>query len=277
VTALAEELDYLGKLSKGSINKSPVENLIRMSLKRRGRYVHCGGKPGFDRVLPGVKVHVLGPPTLKQSEAIRKKVSKHEEYWHLQALAGETAVSEAGKLFADAASLDEAERPKSARWFVQRLRTVRAEQLLGIVHELDKQMNNTSVILLFEVGKQKLLFSGDAQIENWLYVLDEAEDKRKVRDLLKEVTVYKVGHHGSLNGTPKTVWGLFKNRNPDPAAPDRLRTLLPTEGGHHGSEERETEVPRRTLVEALDAESDLLRTDEDIPAGQLFRAEAFDT
>ncbi|HEX6911649.1 MAG TPA: hypothetical protein VF142_14705, partial [Longimicrobium sp.] len=38
-------------------------------------------------------------------------------------------------------------------------------------------------------------------------------------------------------------------------------TLLSTEGGHHGSTQRQTEVPRGTLVDALNAESDLFSTD----------------
>jgi hypothetical protein len=37
-------------------------------------------------------------------------------------------------------------------------------------------MNNTSVILFFEVGSKKLLFPGDAQIENWSYALEDARD-----------------------------------------------------------------------------------------------------
>jgi hypothetical protein len=30
-------------------------------------------------------------------------------------------------------------------------------------------MNNTSTILFFETWREKLLFPGDAQIENWMY------------------------------------------------------------------------------------------------------------
>jgi hypothetical protein len=32
-------------------------------------------------------------------------------------------------------------------------------------------MNDTSVILLFEIGTKRLLFRGDAQLETWSYAL----------------------------------------------------------------------------------------------------------
>ena len=77
------------------------------------------------------------------------------------------------------------------------------EQLLGLVRSMDDALNNTSVILLFEAGGKKLLFPGDAQWENWELAL------KKNAALLKDVDVYKVGHHGSLNATPKTLWNAF--------------------------------------------------------------------
>ena len=70
-------------------------------------------------------------------------------------------------------------------------------------------MNNTSVILLFRIGKVSLLFPGDAQIENWQYALDNKAN----RQLLAGVDVYKVGHYGSLNATPKTLWEGFKKKS----------------------------------------------------------------
>jgi len=39
---------------------------------------------------------------------------------------------------------------------------------------LDHAMNNTSVILLIQAGDRRLLFCGDAQIENWEYALTVA-------------------------------------------------------------------------------------------------------
>src|SRR5262249_46000549 len=112
--------------------------------------------------------------------------------------------------------------PVNARWLIYHARTMRGEQLLQIVRMLDKQMNNTSVILLFQIGKKKLLFPGDAQFENWQYALGQ----KKYRSLLASVNLYKVGHHGSLNATPKSLWKLFKNKSDNKRRPNRLLSLM---------------------------------------------------
>ena len=142
-----------------------------------------------------------------------------------------------------------------------------ADQLLDLVRDLDSVMNNTSVILLFEIGNRKLLFPGDAQIENWSYALSNKEWKA----LLEDVTVYKVGHHGSLNATPKTLWGLFRHKG-GVQAQSRLETLCSTKSGKHGSVGAGTEVPRRVLVEELKKGSRFESTEDYTGADKLCRA-----
>jgi len=135
-----------------------------------------------------------------------------------------------------------------------------SEQLLEIVTALDSQMNNTSLILLFEVGKKKLLFPGDAQVENWGYALGDAPDAKATKALLADVDVYKVGHHGSRNATPKQLfWEGLKKRGPREG--ERLVTFLSTMPGKHPG------VPRPSLVDALDQETDLFTT-TDLPKGK---------
>lgn len=256
-----KELGFLGETNIA--NASAVKNLIKMgSGKGKQRvYVHYGSESGLEEVLPGVTTRVLGPPTLEQSEAIRKeRRTDPNEFWQLQAMAargrkGRTSLASPfdARYVARNASLP------YTRWFVPKLKRVRGDQLLEIVRQLDKQMNNTSVILLFEVGGKKLLFPGDAQIENWSYALKEAADSADVRQLLRNVTLYKVGHHGSRNATPKSLWTGFNRRGPD-SKPKRLISLLSTESGHHGKAAEKTEVPRRTLVAELAANSNLYNT-----------------
>src|SRR5262249_11350444 len=154
-------------------NPSAVKNLMTMA---KNSYVYCGSKSGLEKVLPGVKVEVLGPPTLKQTDTIKKQRSRDpDEIWHFQV--GATALAAApGRevtLFPRYGGRRGWSHRINARWFVNRARMVRSEQLLQIVHTLDKEMNNTSVILLFQVGKRKLLFPGDAQFENWKYALSQ--------------------------------------------------------------------------------------------------------
>lgn len=266
--ALRKELAFIGQ--DNIRNRSAVENLLAMGAARGARAVwaHHGSPSGLDPLLPGVKVHVLGPPNLEQTEKIRKQRSRDpDQFWHL--LAGPKSLQGANVLAHGLAHPrnGRAALPVEARWFRERLDRMRGDQLLQIVRTLDNQMNNTSLILLVEVGGKKLLFPGDAQIENWSYALQEAEDAGKTRTLLADVDVYKVGHHGSLNATPKTLlWENFTKKGKT----KRLRTLLSTLPGKHGKVASKTEVPRRPLLEALEKETTLLNT-HDYPLGQNIR------
>ncbi len=68
-----------------------------------------------------------------------------------------------------------------------------------------------------------------------------------------------MGHHGSLNATPKTLWGNFDKRGPK-TKKGRLKTVMSTMPGKHGDDEKDTEVPRTTLLNALESELELHST-----------------
>lgn len=259
-TAAAKQLRFLGM--DNLRNRSAVENLIAMGERAGARAVwaHHGSSSGLERLLPGVKVRVLGPPSLAQTEKIRSmRSSDPDQFWQLlgsaRALRGmRVAPVERGKGRRAGRRV-----PAEARWFRNRIADLSAEQLLEIVRVLDDQMNNTSLILLFEAGGKKLLFPGDAQIENWSWALQDAPDHEKTRQLLSGVDFYKVGHHGSRNATPKTLlWENFAKRG---RASGRLQTALSTLRGKHGTPAKKTEVPRKTLLEALQSETDLVDTE----------------
>lgn len=262
---LRRRLEFLGDTNLA--NRSAVVNL--MSMGKTQRYVHFGAGSGLR--LPGVRVRVLGPPTLEQSETIRKQRSQDEvEFWHFMALAEEMGLRRSSKLFPRHVD-PSGSRPKRARWLIQRVKQLRPRQLREIVRALDKALNNTSVILLFEVGGHKLLFPGDAQIENWAFALSKPEIKK----LLEDVSLYKVGHHGSLNATPKSLWFNFDKRSKSRTDSDRLVTMVSTMAGKHGSTRRDTEVPRKTLVKELDDFSHFHTTEKlTRPSQQLFVEEA---
>lgn len=248
---LFREISFLG--DDNLSNESAVKNLMKMG--KNNHYLNFGSKSGLEKVLPGVKTTVLGPPTLKQTEKI--KVQRHEdenEFWQFQAFANRIALKPEARIFRRAET-DTAQ--PFTRWFIKRMRSVRGEQLLGIVRALDRVMNNTSLILLFEVNGKKLLFPGDAQIENWSYALSQP----KIKSLLSGVNVYKVGHHGSRNATPKTLWNGFKKRSTKKTASGRLITLMSTMPNKHGKVASKTEVPRTTLKDALERESELFNTE----------------
>jgi hypothetical protein len=216
-----------------------------------------GDKTALEDELPGVKIHVLGPPDLTQTETILKQKSRDkDEFWHfvqfwsLMAVAAPSPNTGATMLFPDSPVLEDS--PMQTRWFIDRANRLLGGQMLSIVRILDKAMNNTSVILLFEVGGKKLLFPGDAQIENWAYSLSKPE----IMEMLAGVDLYKVGHHGSLNATPKkSLWEKFTRRSKKKSDNNRIVTVVSTMKGKHGDSKSGTEVPRATLIKALTAES----------------------
>ena len=238
---------------EGIKNASAVRNLQTMG--DNNAYVSHGSKSGLASVLPGVRVTVLGPPTLKQSDSIRKERRVDQaEFWMFKAFAGQRLAAGARPLFPRAARHTGKALPEYARWFAPKLRLIRTRALQGIVRILDEAMNNTSVILLFEVGGKAFLFPGDAQIENWEFTLGQKALMKRLAD----VDFYKVGHHGSRNATPKTLWGNFAKRGGASKKP-RLRTVVSTMAGKYGESEA-AEVPRRTLMTALREQSDLFST-----------------
>jgi hypothetical protein len=249
---LQELLAFLGETNLK--NASAVKNLIAMSTPEQHRYLSYGNRSGLEKILPGVKIDVLGPPTIKAyKEVLKQRDTDPEEFWHLQAAAARLAAQPGrGALFPRVPRADQI--PQSARWFVRRMRGIHAQQLLELVRIVDNYMNNTSLILLFTVGNKRLLFPGDAQIENWEYSLKVAKEKKKNLKALAGVTTYKVGHHGSLNATPKTLWNGFKKKGKG------LETLLSTRRGKHGHATSGTEVPRMPLVQALNDNSKLHST-----------------
>ena len=242
-------------------NLSAVQNLIAMGKAATAVWANAGSPSGLGGVLPGVKVRVLGPPDLTQTGAISSmRSSDPDEFWSMAAGASSGAsvgiVPPAGRVTGKSTR----SLPPEARWFRNQLERMSSEQLLEIVTALDSQMNNTSLILLFEVGKKKLLFPGDAQVENWGYALGDAPDAKATKALLADVDVYKVGHHGSRNATPKQLfWEGLKKRGPREG--ERLVTFLSTMPGKHPG------VPRPSLVDALDQETDLFTT-TDLPKGK---------
>jgi hypothetical protein len=256
---LLEQLAFLG--DDNLSNLSAIKNLMSMAPKERHHYVYFGSRSGLEDVLPGVQTTVLGPPTLEQSAEIRiQRPHDSAEFWHFQAQANRRSFEVAGPLFPEAASYAAGRVPAFSRWFTPRLDSARGEQLLELVRILDEALNNTSVILLFEAGDKRFLFPGDAQIENWSYALRAADADPQLRAKLAGVNFYKVGHHGSLNATPKSLWKLFGRRSTDENTIDRLHTVVSTMPGKHGSSLRGTEVPRKPLMKELKANSRFFTT-----------------
>jgi hypothetical protein len=263
-----DQLEFLG--AENLSNLEAVKNLS--TLGRRRIYAHIGTKLPVGRRLPGVRIDVLGPPTLDQTKSIASQArTDPNEFWHLAAVTADAVMTaQRTPIFPDAPIANQI--PQEARWLIPKINRMNAEELLGLVRILDDAMNNTSLILLLEIGESLILLPGDAQIETWRYALREAPNAKQTRARLAKTKVYKVGHHGSLNATPKRLlWEAFERLTV--TAPDdaRLVTLLSTLGGTHGSVRRGTEVPRKPLVDALTQRSRLITTQHDIKPKEFWR------
>lgn len=269
---IVSEIQFLGL--ENAKNTAAIQSLAAMGRKGTACYVHCGSKSGLEHLLPGVRIHVLGPPTIEQTGTIRqRRAIDPEQFWHftewtrnwrLSAEANRLVTPSAFRLFPLSKRYPIEKAPLDVSWFAETLRKLHADDTLGLVRSLDAALNNTSVILLFEVGGHHLLFPGDAQIESWSYAMQSPT----YRSLLSRVDLYKVGHHGSLNATPKTFWNLLEGRTLSVTGKHRITTLLSTMPGKHGHVEDRTEVPRQTLVDALKKETQLISSDAIAP-GQL--------
>jgi hypothetical protein len=251
-----EEIRFLGDTNIK--NPDAVRGLMALSGKHV--YASFGTQLPIATILPGVSVEVLGPPTLKQAPDIANLASTNAaEYWHLASrVALRTQSGTTSPLFPGAATIPLP--PMAARWLVPKIDAMNGEELLSIVRSIDDALNNTSLILLFDIAGSKMLFPGDAQIENWSYALFNAPQAAAIRARLADTAVYKVGHHGSLNATPKTLWNGFTRRQELPPFKGRLISVISTLSGKHGKVSRNTEVPRRKLMDELEAKSDVVNT-----------------
>jgi beta-lactamase superfamily II metal-dependent hydrolase len=145
-------------------------------------------------LLPGVFVHVLGPSC--KEDVIRD----------MEPPAGKSYL----QLADDSAEDGNLPEAFSEDWVVENpvlhlepsdelaVRAGGSEREEALAAQLDKAVNGTSLMLLFQIGGAHLLFPGDAQWGTWKAVLEDPDTQR----LLNKVNFYKVGHHGSHNATP---------------------------------------------------------------------------
>jgi len=156
---------------------------------------------------------------------------------------------------------------KSLERALQQLQPIAA---LTAAKTLNAFLNNQSLVVLFTFKSKKLLFVGDAQAgnwEHWVFATDTPDKKASgtidppARQILTSLDLYKVGHHGSGNATPKAVAEMMGTSGRPFVA------LCSTEANVYGTEDPDdptkgTEVPRGPLLDKLASESALVRSDQ---------------
>jgi hypothetical protein len=237
------------------------------------RYCLPGDEPFSVPDVEGVRVYVLGPPRdlkrLRKSDPSKKSSEVYE-------LAGEGGV-DLGFLAAvdPSESGADADAEPFAEWFrlsdeESKSRPFFADYYWGngdwrtIEHDwldtagqlalrLDSDTNNTSLVLAFEAvsSGRVLLFPGDAQVGNWLSWADltwTVPDGRggsktvRIHDLLARTVLYKVGHHGSHNGT-------LRDRGLELMTSDELVAMMPV--SRDTAKKRDWKMPLSSLFARL--------------------------
>lgn len=286
-------------VDKQGDESGPYANIKKLMNSKNPRYFLPGEVEELGDT--GVKAFMLGPPT---SEAILKKqnMNKGDAYEKQQAaffdsfesMLGAVESGMDGDSIADMASrpfdrrreipIDvarqseffqtlygfEPDHPESFR----SIDDVAYDTLGNLALRMDSYLNNTSLVIAFQLPSgQVMLFPGDAQAGNWkswadlenpLAFKDEKTDAHK---LLANTVLYKVGHHGSHNATPRT-YGLELMTHPE------LRAFVPVDQAI-ATAARYGEMPLNAILDALTEKTGgaVVRSDgmqKKIPAG-LFR------
>jgi beta-lactamase superfamily II metal-dependent hydrolase len=145
--------------------------------------------------LPGVNVHVLGPPRDPQ---FRKQL-KVPPSWGVRETAPGVG-SETGSPFSEEWRVPTQRLPSRRPFLDSSLKTIRLfnDDLLHAAKALDGFLNGESLVIVLEVGNARLLLTGDAEVGTWTTILNNPD----ALALAASATFLKVGHHGSHNATP---------------------------------------------------------------------------
>jgi beta-lactamase superfamily II metal-dependent hydrolase len=229
-------------------NEASMETLWTGFLGHPTRqYLSARPEPLETPLLPGVRIHLLGPMT--DEKTIRTlEPPKKETFAHV----GDPAVAPATVEDTDEPPLrppfdDEWATPavvarKSAAFkgirvsgqIVGAIRDLAADELLAAAASMTSSINGTSLMFVLEFGGLFLFFPGDAQWGTWKKVLDDP----KSRALLQRCTFYKVGHHGSHNASPRTFIEEVMSANAVAAVPVAPVKVWPA-------------IPQTDLVDAI--------------------------
>lgn len=234
----------------------------------------------------GIKFHILGPPYDKDLSGIRNKMQKdelyslqkHAAFSHSQAFLNAVSPSSSKQQFSQSpfsekylmSAVEEKSffrlyNSKEMAWRQIEEDWLETSEELAIA--VNTYTNNTSLVIAieFEKSEKVLLFPADAQSGNWISWHSEEVSKalkknggKVASELLKNTVFYKVGHHGSHNGTTSKS-GLNKMTNPNLVAMMPLvQNKVPSQWG--GSKNFPAKALYTELIKRTNGA--IIRTDE---------------
>lgn len=216
-------------------------------------------------LLPGVTCHVMGP---SRDEEVIRKLEPPPDQSFLSVSSGSQEDPEAYSPFPSEewALTEEEYRLEAGHIEIQGrdlkyIHRIGEDDDLYAAAKLDKVVNGTSLMILFEIGEARMLFPGDAQWGTWRQAMNDPE----WRSLLKATNFLKVGHHGSHNATPvEFVHNILQ---------DGFGAMVSTT-----ETKRYPDIPRSPLLDDLRAKSKrVVRSDkaEDVDPDGFIREEDF--
>ena len=298
VQTLSDLSQFFG--ARGSNSTEAIMAWLRDSARGRIRWLQPGDDPLSIPGVDGIRVFVLGPPRdpklLRRSDPSKRTPEVYQlaggmDLGFTLALVNEEGV-DSGRPFDPMfeTAEDEAKRDSEFKSFYDEhyfsvgdwrhieldwLHT--AEQL---ALKLDSDTNNTSLVLAIELieSGRVLLFTGDAQVGNWLSWESEAcswnvKDRNgeitkiKSGELLTRTVFYKVGHHGSHNAT-------LKDKGLELMGSDELSAMIPVyEKQAHKQGRYGWEMPFPPLLKELLKKTSgrLARADTGVKASRVAR------
>ena len=221
----------------------PTNDMAMKYVKGKGKKLrYCLPGEVIDNMegAEGIKFFILGPP---RDEDMRffKIDMKEEEMYHLTknmlatnetinienivdtGIILEDGVSPFGAQYQSSVGVRFSTEEEKQDYAWRGIETDWLESAAAIALRATRLTNNTSLAMAieFEDSERVVLLPGDAQSGNWMGwhkpdVMKELKKngKKDTEELLKNTVFYKVGHHGSHNGTA-SISGLdwVKNKN----------------------------------------------------------------
>jgi beta-lactamase superfamily II metal-dependent hydrolase len=210
--------------------------------------------------LPGVRIHVLGPPRDPDLIEELDPEADGETYRALVLRASAAKTPLDGRVvnapFGEDWRLPDDElgtlplEPDE----MQRIDDLaQSADAVFAAEKVDGMINSTSLVLILEIGKARLLLPGDAEWGTWKRILGNDE----ARTLVRGATFFKIGHHGSHNATSKTLV--------EKILPRRIPAMISTQ---QGEGKYRNNIPLPDLLTALEAR-DIQYVRSDRPHEQL--------
>jgi len=204
-------------------------------------------------VLPGVVTHVLGPPRDPKFRKNRKVPST----WGFGEALGPVSDGEMASPFPPEWRVDPTRLPSRRPFQDRTLSTIRLfnDDLLYAANALEGFLNGESLVLVLEVGRARILLTGDAEVGAWTTILDN----EAALGLAASATLLKIGHHGSHNATPL----VFIREHLAKSVPALIST-------QKGEQKFRNGIPFTDLIDALDARKMPYARSDERPSGGLF-------